>query len=47
MDVLCAGSGLVESPRRRGYPRPWLRYDLVAGLVLVTLLVPMGGRTPR
>jgi high affinity sulfate transporter 1 len=26
----------------RGYPRAWLRYDLVAGLVLVTLLVPQG-----
>ena len=24
------------------YPRAWLRYDVVAGLVLVTLLVPQG-----
>jgi high affinity sulfate transporter 1 len=26
----------------RPYPREWLRYDVVAGLVLVTLLVPQG-----
>lgn len=26
----------------RRYPRAWLRYDVVAGLVLVTLLVPQG-----
>jgi high affinity sulfate transporter 1 len=26
----------------RPYPRAWLRYDVVAGLVLVTLLVPQG-----
>jgi high affinity sulfate transporter 1 len=26
----------------RHYPRPWLRHDLVAGLVLATMLVPVG-----
>src|SRR3982750_2523548 len=36
--VACRGS----SPGSRGYQRPWLTRDVMAGLVLVTLLVPQG-----
>ena len=26
----------------RSYPRGWLRHDVVAGLVMTTMLVPVG-----